>query len=190
MNTTQAIPFPDKKYDIIYADPAWKYPTPEANLGRKTPTNTPLTLAYPSLSIEELCGLPVADIANDNSLLFIWIISIYMQKSFEVIESWGFKYVTIAFAWDKQLPVIGHYTHSQVELCLIAKRGCKPKPHVSRNEMQFVSAKKGAHSVKPVVVKRRIERMFPEASKIELFARPLPLFKQLSDGWDYWGNEV
>ena len=73
---------------------------------------------------------------------------------------------------------------SQVELCLIGKRGKIPKPRGARNIRQLVSEMRGKHSAKPAEVRKRIEEMFPEQSKIELFARTEV------DGWDCHGDEV
>ena len=176
--------FPDKKYDIIYADPPWKYKG--ARIGTGSHVETP----YPEMTIAELCDLPVSDIADDDCLLFMWVISQELHNAIDVAKAWGFKYTTIGFVWDKHNPTISYYTLGQCEICLIFKKGKIPKPRGKRNMRQFLSCKKGGHSVKPLEIQHRITEMFPTQSKIELFARPSPLFKGLEDGWDYWGNEV
>jgi N6-adenosine-specific RNA methylase IME4 len=73
---------------------------------------------------------------------------------------------------------------SQMELCLIGKRGKIPQPRGSRNVRQLVTSLRGRHSEKPDEVRKRIEEMFPHQNKIELFARQAPR------GWDIWGDEV
>ena len=176
------IPFSDKKYDIIYADPAWEYERIMQGSSAKD--------HYPTMSMNEIRRLPVGDIASVNSLLFLWVISPELHECIHIGEQWGFKYRTVAFIWHKHGAVAGSYTMSSGELCLVFKRGKIPQPRGQRNIRQFLSCKKGGHSVKPLEIKNRITEMFPTQSKIELFARPLPLFKQLSDSWDYWGNEV
>lgn len=90
----------------------------------------------------------------------------------------------MAFAWDKQLPVIGHYTMSQCELCLVFRRGRIPQPRGARNVRQFLSEKRTVHSAKPIEIRRRIEAMFPSQRKLELFAR------SPAEGWTVWGNEA
>ena len=177
------IPFPDKKYDIIYADPAWHY-------GSVMPKGLDITHHYATIPFEQMNSLPVANLAKDDCLLFLWVVSPLLDDCIDTGKAWGFEYSTIAFGWDKQRPVWGNYTHSQLELCLVFKRGKMPEPRGKENIMQFLSCKKGAHSVKPLEIKHRITEMFPTQSKIELFARPLPMFKGLDDGWDYWGQEV
>ena len=99
-------------------------------------------------------------------------------------------YITVGFMWDKQLPLQGNYTMATCEMCLIFKKGKIPQPRGKRNIRQFLSVKRGKHSAKPLQVRHRITEMFPTQSKIELFARPLPMFKDVDDDWDYWGNEV
>jgi N6-adenosine-specific RNA methylase IME4 len=99
------------------------------------------------------------------------------------MESWGFKYATIAFIWHKQRTNPGHYTMSECEICLVGKRGTIPTPRGARNVRQFLSKMRGKHSAKPNEIRARIEAMFPTQNKVELFARQNVL------GWDAWGNE-
>ena len=172
------IPFPDKKYDIIYADPPWHF------------NDDQLSANYQSMDYFQLCMLPIHKISNDNCLLFLWVVSPELDQGLIVGKSWGFDYKTVAFVWEKQARNPGNYTMSQCELCLVFKKGNIPQPRGKRNINQFLSVKRGKHSVKPLEVRDRITEMFPTQSKIELFARPSPLFKVLDDGWDAWGNEV
>ena len=177
--------FPDKKYDVIYADPPWDYGDAPSKIGE----GGNFVIPYPMMSTADICALPVHDIASDNCLAFIWTTGLFLQDTFKVGKAWGFTYSTIAFNWDKELPIIGCYNMIQTELCLLFKRGKRP-PQESRKERQMIRCRKGSHSVKPLEAKCRIDRMFPTQSKIELFARPLPLLSSQDDGWDYWGNEV
>ena len=179
-------PFPDKKYDIIYADPPWEYPG-ELVSGSNCERH------YPTIPNKQLYELPVNTIAKTDCLLFIWIRSPMMPESLVAIEAWGFKYITVAFVWNKVVPVLGHYTLSQAELCLIAKQGKIPLPRGTQNERQWLqtetlTVRKGSHSVKPLQIQHRITEMFPTQAKIELFARPMEMTKMT--GWHYWGNEV
>ena len=132
--------------------------------------------------------MPIPDISAENSLLFMWATSPCLPDALEVGKAWGFAYSTVAFIWDKQTAVAGSYTMSTCEFVLVFKRGCIPQPRGKRNVRQLISCKVGRHSEKPHEVKFRIEQMFPEQIKIELFARRQG-FKFLDD-WDYWGLEV
>ena len=180
------IPLPEKKYDIIYADPPWDH---GGRWWRKGTNGKVVEKSvrdhYPVMSFKELKALPVIDVAGDNSLLFLWVISSKFLECVDVAKSWGFKYITVVFVWHKDSHfVLGSYTHGECELCLICRRGKIPQPRGSRKERQFIMAKRGKHSEKPVEARKRIERMFPTQSKIELFAR------ERVEGWDVWGNEV
>ena len=182
---TDAIALPTKKYDIIYADPAWKYRERSGFVG----AGGSISPSYDEMSFDDIYDLPVGDIASDNSLLFLWAVSPHLPECIAVGKTWGFNYSTVAFTWDKQLPLAGAYTMSQCEMCLLFRKGKIPQPRGSRNVRQFLSCKRGRHSEKPYEIRERIVQMFPTQSKIELFARTDGLlFKP--EGWDFWGNEV
>jgi len=170
-------------YDIIYADPPWQYDSGRV-LAEKSLLDSEHGSHYGTLSIKELMNIPVGGIASDDSLCFMWIVSPKLKEGIDVMESWGFKYRTIAFVWEKQRVNMGYYTMSGCELCLVGKRGKIPTPRGSRNERQFLSELRKEHSQKPLEFKHRIVKMFPTQKKIELFAT------ERSDGWDAWGNKV
>ena len=176
---------PNKKYAIIYADPPWQYNSRIHNVHNESKAEN----FYPTLSTEELIKIDIQSISDDNCLLFIWASGPFFHHAIRLGEGWGFKYITVGFVWDKINQVVGSYTMSSCEFCLIFKKGTIPKPRGERNISQFLSCKKGQHSVKPLEIKHRIQKMFPEQDKIELFARP-GLLKYINDNWDYWGNEV
>jgi N6-adenosine-specific RNA methylase IME4 len=116
----------------------------------------------------------------------MWVGSPKLDEAVELGVAWGFKYKTIAFVWEKQLPMVGHYTISQCEICLVFTRGSIPKNRGTRNERQFLSEKRSRrHSEKPNEIRERISRMFPAENheRIELFSR------HVSPGWDVWGND-
>lgn len=80
--------------------------------------------------------------------------------------------------------ILGRYTLSQTEFCIVFKRGTIPTPRGARNIRQLVAIPRGEHSQKPTKVIEGITKMFPEQSKIELFARANYI------GWDNWGLEI
>jgi len=167
-------------YDIIYADPAWKY---GGSGGTKW---APASEYYSVMTFEELKKLPVSDISTSSaSLLFMWVVSPELPKCIEVGEAWGFKYVTVGFVWYKERANVGNYTMSQCELCLIFRKGKIPSDRVRNpGTKQFYSSHIGKHSEKPAEFRKRIEQMYPFSSKIELFSR-------ISiSGWDSFGDQV
>lgn len=170
-----------KKYGIIYADPPWRY---DMKRGSGVAENH-----YPTMSIEEICALPVADLAAKDSALFLWATFPQLKESFRVIESWGFRYKTLAFLWLKQnrkadtwFYGMGFWTRSNAEVCLLATRG-HPKRQ-SAGIHQFVISHIEQHSKKPDVVRDKIVQLMGDLPRVELFAR------QKMPGWDVWGNEV
>jgi len=143
---------------------------------------------YPTQGLEWIKSLPVEEISKKDSLLFIWVTSPLLPEGFEVINSWGFNYTTVAFCWSKYtknykvVSNLGRWTMGNIELCLLAKRG-RPK-RKRKNVKQLVQAVRKEHSRKPDEVRKRIERLMGDVPRIELFARETP------KGWDAWGNEV
>lgn len=185
---------PDKKYDIIYADPPWDYggklqfdkssrSAEEMDFERKIFISS-ANFKYPTLKIKELKKIPIFEIAKDDSLLFMWVTNPHLAQGIELGVAWGFEYRTVAFVWDKMVHNPGKYTLSYCELCLVFKRGRIPTPRGARNIKQLVRVPRGVHSEKPQEVLNNIELMFPTQEKIELFARNKP------EGWDVWGLDV
>ena len=174
----------NKKYQIIYADPPWDYKGQKQHNGKGGQDTGGAIKHYSTLKLKDLKKLDVQSIADDDCLLYMWATSPHLDQAIELMKSWGFKWATVAFVWDKIKVNPGFYTMSQCELCLIGKKGKIPKPRGARNIRQYVKIMRTKHSEKPSEVRTRIEKMFPLQSKLELFSR-----KKI-EGWDVWGNEV
>ena len=85
-----------KKYNIIYADPPWKYKVySKKGLGRSAESH------YPTMDLEAIKALPIDNLADKDCALFLWVTFPCLQEAFEVIKSWGFTYKTVAFVWIK-----------------------------------------------------------------------------------------
>ncbi|MCH5194635.1 MAG: modification methylase [Oscillospiraceae bacterium] len=187
-------PLPDKKYDVIYADPPWDYggkmqydrsSIKTENVGfEKNIFISAADFKYPTVKLRDLKELDVSSIAADDCLLFMWTTGPQMANAVELGQSWGFEYKTVAFVWDKQVHNPGRYTLSQTEFVLVFKKGKFPQPRGARNIRQLVSVRRGEHSEKPEAVIDGITKMFPGQKKIELFARRNCI------GWDNWGLEI
>lgn len=185
---------PDKKYQIIYADPPWDYGgkmqydktvIKDENKGfEKKIFLSSAEFKYPTVKLKDLKKLNVASISDNDCILFMWTTGPQMANSIELGEAWGFEYKTVAFVWDKMVHNPGRYTLSQTEFVLAFKRGKFPQPRGARNVRQMVTVHRSAHSVKPAEVIDGITRMFPKQAKIELFAR------NNYAGWDNWGLEI
>lgn len=175
------IPFPNKKYSIIYADPPWSYSDKGCNGNAAE--------HYQTMTVDDICKMPVADLANDNCILFMWATYPMMKEALKVIEAWGFTYKSIAFQWVKQNRSgkgyffgLGRWTRGNTEPCLLAVKG-KPK-RISASVGQLILSPLRRHSQKPDETRDRIVELMGDLSRIELFAR------ETAPGWDSWGNEV
>lgn len=177
-----------KKYQIIYADPPWNY---KCWSGKgKTAANH-----YKLMSIDEICTLPVPELADENCVLFMWVTAPCLEDSFRVIKAWGFSYKTVGFTWVKRNKKglgwfwgLGYWTRANAEYCLIATKG-SPK-RIAKNVHQIIDVSVGAHSRKPPEARDRIVRLMGDLPRIELFARDRnELFNEYA-GWDVWGNQV
>jgi N6-adenosine-specific RNA methylase IME4 len=166
----------DRKWPLILADPPWRYDF------SMTSTRA-IEAHYPTLTLEQVCALPVTEIAASSAILFLWVPSPILKQGFEVIEAWGFEYCAGA-VWRKDKIGEGFYFRSQHEHLLVGKRGDIPPPPPSARPPSIFDAPRREHSRKPDEAYVLIERMYPELPKIELFAR------QQRPGWDCWGNEV
>lgn len=163
-------------YALIYADPPWEYEhVKTANRG--------LDNHYPTMTLEAICAMPVADCCTPDAVLFLWTTSPKLQESFAVIEAWGFTYRT-SMVWVKDKIGMGYYARQKHELLLICTRGSPPTPVESARPPSVIEAPRGRHSEKPVKFYELIESMYPELPKIELFSRAP------RDGWDSFGNQA
>jgi len=167
---------PSGKYRVLYADPPWKYGD------GLTEKYGPAKFHYPSMTITELCELPVKDIAEDNSVLFLWVTSPLLGECWPIIKAWGYKYKT-SFVWDKIKHNMGHYNSVRHEFLLICTRGsCLPDIPELIDSVQ--SIERLEHSQKPEEFRGIIDRLYPTGKRIELFAR------EEHEKWEAWGNEV
>ena len=172
-----------KKYNIIYADPPWKYKN-KALAG-----NRGAVCKYNVMSTEDIKKLPVNELAAEDCMLFIWVTMPKLKEVFDLIEHWGFTYKTCGFNWVKRnkrantwFMGMGNWTRANPELCLLATKG-KPK-RVSASVLSVIDTPIEEHSKKPAIIREKIVELCGDLPRIELFAR------QKTEGWDVWGNEV
>lgn len=172
----------NKKYNIIYADPPWKY----CAGGKKNATKH-----YPCMDIEDIyiLGKTIKNISDENCILFMWVTYPILPEALQVIKEWGFKYSTLGFVWVKKNKKadswffgLGNYTRANSEICLIGTKGSIKR--ISKSVSSVLDDRIMEHSKKPDTARKRIVELMGDIPRIELFAR------QYSDGWDCWGNEV
>jgi N6-adenosine-specific RNA methylase IME4/ParB-like chromosome segregation protein Spo0J len=167
-------PLPDEPADLIYGDPAWQMGNPDSPHAPEQ--------HYPTMPLEEIKALQIP--AAEHAILFLWAVNSLLPEALQVIEAWGFEYLT-NIAWIKPSIGPGRWTRSRHELLLIARRGNHPAPDSEDLPDSVIEAPRGRHSEKPARFYELIERMYPQARKLELFARGTP-----RPGWAAWGNQV
>ena len=174
-----------EKYSIIYADPPWQFKT----YSKKGQEKKSADCHYQCMSIEEIMALPVNEIAEQNSILFLWVTFPLLKEGIETIQKWGFEYKTCGFNWVKKNKKsdgwfwgLGYWTRSNSELCLIGTKG-KPK-RISKSVSQICDARIMEHSKKPNEIRDKIVELCGDIPRIELFARCS------TDGWKCIGNEI
>lgn len=172
-----------KKFSIIYADPPWSYKD------KMKGHSFSLDHEYQTQDLDWILSLPVNEIAEKDSALFLWAVSPLLPEAFKVIKAWGFKYKTLAFCWvketslfRKQVKNLGRWTMGGCELCLLATKG-HPK-RIKNNVYQIVTDIRQQHSKKPNSIRRNIVDLMGDVPRIELFAR------EKHEGWDVWGDEI
>jgi len=175
-SSVKEVGFPKEKFDVIYADPPWKYDFSKSD-SRKIENK------YPTMTLEEIKQLPVEKITKDNAVLYLWATAPKAELAYEVIKAWGFEYKTEAI-WDKQVKGMGYWWRGQHEKLLVATKGKFSPPKPAFRENSIYSEKRSKHSKKPSHYREWINEAFPNTKKIELFAR------EKIEGWTVWGNEV
>jgi N6-adenosine-specific RNA methylase IME4 len=178
-----------KKYNVIYADPPWRFSSRELQkYGGKRFTS--MDKHYPTQHKDWIRGLPVSKISDTDCALFLWSTDAHIKEAIETMECWGFKYITVAFVWEKKTSTgktvanLGAWTLKNYELCLLGTKGRMRKHKKINNIYQKVEAERTKHSKKPKQVRTNIELLLGNLPRIELFAR------EKTEGWDVWGNEV
>ena len=167
---------PVGKYRVIYADPPWQYE-------HVATESRAIENQYPTMTLDKIRRLPIADLAEADAVLFLWATSPKVEEALLVMGSWGFTYRT-CMVWVKDKIGMGYYARQRHELLLIGTRGKPPTPSDQARPDSVIEAPRGVHSVKPDVFADTIATMYPDWTRVELFAR------KARDGWARWGNQA
>jgi len=172
------VKFPDKKYGIIYIDPAWSY---DENWGNGSTKHH-----YESMSMQELLDLPVQKIADDNCHLYLWYTNSFVREAHQLCEKWGFNYKQTltwvkTYSNGKMVLGTGYYFRGCTEHILFATKGKLPRG--DKTLRNLVIYPRGEHSEKPNIFRDLIVKQSGDLPRIELFAR------QKIPKWDCWGND-
>lgn len=174
----------NRRYATILADPPWQF---QNRTGKMAPEHKRL-LRYPTMTLPEIAALPIADIAEQKSHLYLWVPNALLREGLEVMKAWGFTYKS-NIVWYKIRKDggpdgrgVGFYFRNVTELVLFGVRGSMRTLKPGRTQVNILSTRKREHSRKPDEFYNVIEECSP-GPFLELFAR----FRR--PGWDQWGNE-
>lgn len=161
-----------QKFATIMADPPWNY----GNQATRAATDN----HYVTMSVADICAMPVADLAADDAQLHLWTTNGFLREAFEVMEAWGFSYRSV-FVWCKPQMGIGNYWRVSHEFLLLGIRGSAT--FEDKSLKSWAELDRGKHSAKPESVRAMVETAF-RGPRLELFGRiAVP-------GWTVFGNEV
>lgn len=163
------------KFATIVIDPPWDWGDEgdQDQMGRARPD-------YATMSKEQLMALPVGTLADDDCHLYMWITNRSLPKGFDLIQAWGFRYIT-AITWAKPSFGMGNYFRGQTEHVLFAVKGSQP---LKRKDVgTLFSAPRGpnGHSSKPLEFYDLVESCSP-GPFLEMFSRCERV------GWTAWGE--
>lgn len=167
---------PNKKYDIIYADPPWRYGFSKSN-------NRKIENQYSTMELEEIKNLPIKNITEKDAVLYLWATAPKLLEAIDVMRAWGFTYKTHCI-WDKEIIGMGYWWRGRHELLLVGTKGNFSPPSQTLREPSVYKEKRSLHSKKPNHFRNKIDEYYPKLSKLELFAR------EEHTNWDVWGNET
>lgn len=172
--------FDSVRYRTIVADPPWQ----QKMMGKRRRSHDPYTrqkLDYPTMTLDEIQALPLAELAESGAHLWLWTTNQFLRAGFEVMEAWGFKYLA-PITWVKPSGVGNYFVHRTQTVLFGYREHCR-FPAARYLPTVFNAANPAVHSTKPEQFFDLVERISPDP-RIELFAR------QRRAGWDAWGNEV
>lgn len=167
-------------FDIIVADPPWAFASnSKARPGRNAMRH------YPCMTDAEIAGLRIDRRAATDALLFLWTTAPMLERSMRIVaDHWnGFRYKT-NLVWDKEICGTGFYARNEHEIVLVYRRGKFPIPRPAPFQSSIIRARRRQHSQKPDDLQDVIDRTWPNASRLEMFAR------RHRPGWVPWGNET
>ena len=185
-----------EKYKVIYADPPWSYkaknPTASKGGAKGSGYSAGVNYYYDTMSIEDIQNMPIKELANKDSVLFLWAVNPLLPEAFATMRTWGFKYKT-TITWHKmRCKGMGYWFRGHTEFLLLGVRGKVPAfRSLQHNIIQHKVLK---HSKKPSVFRETIEKVTVDLNpKIELFARDehKGLLEGISEEvlWDKFGNQ-
>ena len=173
---------PKGPFDIILADPPWRFKT-FSDKGRYRTPDGDLNHHYDTMDLDDIRGLPVSRISHSGTILFLWATAPMMPQALEVMQEWGFRYRS-QMVWVKNKIGTGYWVRNRHELLLIGGRSKAKAPAPAYRPDSVMEGQQRSHSQKPDAVYDLIEEAYPDTTRLEMFAR---IGRR---GWTLWGNQV
>ncbi|MFZ5607949.1 MAG: MT-A70 family methyltransferase [Pseudomonadota bacterium] len=178
------LPSVEGGWSTILADPPWRFTN---RTGKVAPEHRRLD-RYSTMSLDDICAMPVRSIAARNSHLYLWVPNALLPEGLKVMDAWGFRYVS-NIVWAKRRKDggpdgrgVGFYFRNVTELLLFGVRGSLRTLGPARSQVNMIETRKREHSRKPDEQYPLIQACSP-GPYLELFARhPQP-------EWSAWGAE-
>ena len=179
-----ALPYVEGGFQTVLADPPWRFTN---RTGKVAPEHRRLD-RYSTMTLADICAIPVGDAAAKNAHLYLWVPNALMPEGLQVMQAWGFRYVS-NIVWAKRRKDggpdgrgVGFYFRNVTELLLFGVRGSMRTLPPARSQVNMIETRKREHSRKPDEQYELIEACSP-GPRLELFAR------HPSPGWVAWGDE-
>lgn len=176
----------DNVYNLLYIDPPWK----QSRGGKKSvrPNSSGKPLDYKVCSLETIKEhIAQADsFTTDNAVMFLWTIDKYLFEAQKIAEELGYK-LHARMIWNKVNGIPAAFTvrYGHEYLLYMYKGKLTPIAQEERGKIHTVFTEKATrHSKKPEIAYEIIERLYPDLTKLEMYAR------NERQGWDSWGDEV
>ena len=174
-----------RRFATIMADPPWQF---NNRTGKVAPEHRRLT-RYTTLPLEDICAMPVAEAAEDQAHLYLWVPNALLPDGLAVMDAWGFTYKT-NIVWHKVRKDgepdgrgVGFYFRNTTELLLFGVRGSMRTLAPGRSQVNIIKSMKREHSRKPDEQYDLIEQCSPP-DFLEIFGRGT------RDGWAVFGNQA
>lgn len=181
----ERLPGLEGTFSTILMDPPWRF---ENRTGKVAPEHGRLN-RYRTMDFDELAALPIRNISNDPSHLYLWTPNALLPEALKLMEIWGFKYKS-NIVWYKVRKDggpdgrgVGFYFRNVTELLLFGIRGRLRTLPPGRTQTNVIVSRKQEHSRKPAEAHKIIEACSP-GPFVELFAR------ERVEGWTTWGDQV
>jgi len=162
-----------KKYNVIYADPPWKYDD-KATAGERG-----VDFKYKTMTPKQIRRLPVGTVCADDCVLFLWATMPQLELALSVMRAWGFTYKS-SMVWIKDKIGMGYHARGRHEFILIGTKGTPGTPEPEDRPDSVIEAPRTEHSAKPDRLYELIEIAYPDKTYLEMFAR------RPRDKWEAW----